>query len=248
MDSPQSSMTIDPLLHYSGLQVDGISMMTSIGGHQKMVIDNDGPEINDNDKPVIEPHMKKSKASKDKAEQSQQSPPPKWIGTPDCPRISTPTCAFSLNVPQVERFVLDTQPPTGTILPCTMVDPDNTNTTEDHIPKPRTRSVARATRFTIPDSLPLSESDEDEVGVDSRKVCVIPLPYRAYKPSFVKQIDSSEPINLDLQAPANQEHLATYSQVQNSPSPSSWFAPGESGVRVKRNKRLNRIAKASPAV
>jgi hypothetical protein len=79
MDSPQSSMTIDPLLHYSGLQVDGISTMTSIGGQQEMVIDNlnDGPETNDNDKPVIEPSMEENKANKDKAKQSQQSPPPK---------------------------------------------------------------------------------------------------------------------------------------------------------------------------
>ncbi len=113
-----------------------------------------------------------------------------------------------------------------------MVDPDKTNTTEDHILKPRTRSVARATRFTIPDSVPLPESDEDEVGVYSRKVYVIPLPYGAYKPPFVKKIDSSEPINL---------------QVQISPSPSTLFAPGQPGVRVKRDKRLNRIAKASPA-
>jgi hypothetical protein len=69
-DSPQSSMTIDSLLHhdYPGLQVDGILMMTSIGGQQEMVIDNDGPEINDNDKPVIEPNMKENKACKDKAE------------------------------------------------------------------------------------------------------------------------------------------------------------------------------------
>jgi hypothetical protein len=67
MDYPQSSMTIDPLLHYSGFQVDGTSMMTSIGGQQEMVIDNDGPKINDNDKPGIEPNMKKSKARKDKA-------------------------------------------------------------------------------------------------------------------------------------------------------------------------------------
>jgi hypothetical protein len=36
-------MTIDPLLHYSGLQVDGKSMMTSIGGQQEVVIDNDDP-------------------------------------------------------------------------------------------------------------------------------------------------------------------------------------------------------------
>ncbi len=43
--------------------------MTSIGGQQEMVIDNYGPEINDNEKPVIEPNMKESKASKDKAEQ-----------------------------------------------------------------------------------------------------------------------------------------------------------------------------------
>jgi hypothetical protein len=153
-------MTIDPLLHYSGesgLQVDGISMMTSIGGQQDMVIDNDGPENNDNDKPVIEPNIKESKACKDKAEQSQQSPPPKWTGAPDCLRISTPTYTFSLNAPQAERFMLDREPPAGTILPCTMVDPDKTNTTEDHIPKPRTRSVALAIRFTIPGSVPLSE-------------------------------------------------------------------------------------------
>ena len=91
--------------------------------------------------------------------------------------------------------MLDTEPPAGTILPCTMVDPDMT--TEDHFLKPRTRSVVRASRFTIPDSVPLSESDEDEVCVDSRKVYVIPLPYGAYKPPFVKKIDSSEPINLD---------------------------------------------------
>jgi hypothetical protein len=44
----------------------------------------------------------------------------------------------------------------------------------------------------------LSESDEDEVGVDSRKVYVIPLPYGAYTPPFVKKIDNSIPINLDL--------------------------------------------------
>jgi hypothetical protein len=72
MDSLQSSMNIDPLLHYSGLQVDRISMMTSIGGQQEMVIDNhhdDGPEINDNDKPVIEPNMEESKARKDKSKQ-----------------------------------------------------------------------------------------------------------------------------------------------------------------------------------
>jgi hypothetical protein len=133
--------------------------------------------------------------------------------------------------------VLDTEPPAGTILPCTMVDPDMT--TEDHFLKPRTRSVVRASRFTIPDSVPLSESDEDdEVGVDSRKVYVIPLPYGAYQPPFVKTM----PINLDL----TQEHLATSSQVQISPCPSSFFAPGQPGVRVKRNKRLNHIAKASP--
>ncbi len=42
MDSPQSSMTIDPLLYYSDLQVYGISNMTLIGGQQEMVIDNDG--------------------------------------------------------------------------------------------------------------------------------------------------------------------------------------------------------------
>ncbi len=75
-------MTIDPLLHYSGLQVDGISTMTSIGGHQDMVIDNDDPETNDNDKPVVEPSMEENKANKDKAKQSQQSPPPKWTGAP----------------------------------------------------------------------------------------------------------------------------------------------------------------------
>ncbi len=92
--------------------------------------------------------------------------------------------------------------------------------------------------------MPLSELDEDEVGVDSRKVYVIPLPYGAYKPQFVKKIDNSMPINLDL----TQEHLATSSQVQISPSPSTWFAPGQPGVRAKRNKRLNRIAKASPAL
>ncbi len=39
---------------------------------------------------------------------------------------------------QVERFVLDTEPPAGTILPCAMVDPNKTNTTEDHILKPST--------------------------------------------------------------------------------------------------------------
>jgi hypothetical protein len=38
IDSPQSSMTIHLLWHYSGLQVDGISMMTSIGGQQEMVM------------------------------------------------------------------------------------------------------------------------------------------------------------------------------------------------------------------
>jgi hypothetical protein len=89
-----------------------------------------------------------------------------------------------------------------------MVDPDMT--TEDQLLKPRTRSVVRASRFTIPDSVPLSESDEDEVGVDSRKVYVIPLPFGAYKPPFVKKIDNSMPINLDL----TQEHLATSSQVK----------------------------------
>ncbi len=227
-------------------------MMTSIGGQQEMVIDNDGPEINDNDKPVIEPNMDENKASKDKTKQSQQSPPPKWTGAPDCQRISTPTCTFSPSMQQVKCFVLDTDPPARTILPYTIVDPDKrykTNTTEDHILKPSTRSVARANSFTIPDSVPLSESDEDEVGVDSRKVYVIPLPYRACKPPFVKKIDSSEPINLDLYAPANQEHLATSSQVHflTSPSPSTLFPPGQPGVRVKRSKRLNRIAKASPA-
>ncbi len=129
--------------------------------------------------------------------QSQQSPPPKWTDAPDYPRISTPTCTLSLNVPQVERFVLDTEPPAGTIPPCTMADPpDKTNTTGDHILKPRTRSVARATLLTIPESVPLSESDEDEVGDDSSKVYVFPLPYGAYKPPFVNKIDSSEPINL----------------------------------------------------
>jgi hypothetical protein len=95
--------------------------------------------------------------------------------------------------------------------------------------------------------VPLSEEDENEVGVDSRKVYVIPLPYGAYTPPFVKKINSSEPINLDLYAPANQEHLATSSHVQISPSPSTLFAPGQPGVRVKHNKRLNHIAKASPA-
>ncbi len=122
----------------------------------------------------------------------------------------------------------------------TMVDPDMT--TEDHLLKPRTRSFVRASRFTIPDSVPLSESDEDEVGVDSRKVYVIPLPYGAYKPPFVKKIDNSMPINLDLT-----QESATSSQVQIYPSPSTLFAPGQPGVRVKRNKRLNRIAKVSPA-
>jgi hypothetical protein len=113
-----------------------------------------------------------------------------------------------------------------------MVDADKTITTEDLILNPHTRSVARATRFTIPDSVPLSESDEDQVGVDSRKVYVIQLPYGAYKPPFAKKIDSSEPINLDLYAPANQEHLATSSQVQVSPIQSTFklFAPGQPGV------------------
>jgi hypothetical protein len=103
-------------------------MMTSIGGHQEMVIDNDGPEINDNDKPVIEqnmeenkpvigPNMEEKKASKDKAKQLQQSTPPKWTGAPDCLRISKPICTFSPSVQQVERFMLDTEPPAGTILP-----------------------------------------------------------------------------------------------------------------------------------
>ena len=73
---------------------------------------------------------------------------------------------------------------------------------------------------------------------------VIPLPYGAYKPPFVKKIDNSMLINLDL----TQEHLATSSQGQISPSPSTLFAPGQPGVRTKRNKRLNRIAKASPAL
>ena len=99
-------------------------MMTSIGEQQEMVIDivldNDGPEIrvNDNDKPVIEPSMEENKANKDKAKQSQQSPPPKWTGAPGCPRLSTPTCTFSPSAPQVEHFVLDTEPPAGTTLPC----------------------------------------------------------------------------------------------------------------------------------
>ncbi len=46
IESQQTSnmMTIDPLLHYPGFHVDGISMMISIGGQQEMVIDNDGPE------------------------------------------------------------------------------------------------------------------------------------------------------------------------------------------------------------
>jgi hypothetical protein len=207
MDSQQSSMTIDPLLHYSGLQVDGISTMTSIGGQQEMVIDNDGLETNDNDKPVIEPSMEENKANKDKAKQSQQSQPPNWTGAPGCPRLSTPTCTFSPSAPQVEYFVLDMEPPAGTILPCTMVDQ---NMITEELLKPSTRSVVRGSRFTIPDSVPLSESDKDEVGVDSRKVYVIPLPYGAYKPPFVKKIDNSIPINLD----PTQEHLATSSQVQ----------------------------------
>ncbi len=101
-----------------------------------MVIDNDDPETNDNDKPVIEPSMEENKANKVKAKQSQQSPPPKWTGAPGCPRLSTPTCTFSPSAPQVEHFVLDTEPPAGTILPCTTVDPDMT--TEDHLLKPRT--------------------------------------------------------------------------------------------------------------
>jgi hypothetical protein len=66
MDSPQSSMTIDRLLQYSGFQVDGISMMTSIGGQQEMVIEHDGTEriqaINDNDKPVIDHNMEGNKS------------------------------------------------------------------------------------------------------------------------------------------------------------------------------------------
>ncbi len=62
--------------------------MTSIGGQKEIVIDNDGPETNDNDKPVIEPSMEENKANKDKAKQSQQSPPPKWTGAPGCPRLS----------------------------------------------------------------------------------------------------------------------------------------------------------------
>jgi hypothetical protein len=110
--------------------------MTSIGGQQEMVIDNDGPETNDNDKPVIEPSMEENKANKVKAKQSQQSQPPKWTGAPGCPRLSTPTCTFSPSAPQVEHFVLDTEPPAGTILPCTTVDPDMT--TEGHLLKPRT--------------------------------------------------------------------------------------------------------------
>ncbi len=89
----------------------------------------------------------------------------------------TMTCTFSPSAPQVEYFVLGTDPPAGTILPCTMVDPDMT--TEDQLLKPRTRSVVLDSRFTIPDSVPLSESDEEEVGVDSRKIYVIPLPYGA---------------------------------------------------------------------
>ncbi len=44
-------------------------MMTSIGGQQEMVIDNDGPEINDNEIPVIEPNMEENKASEGKAKQ-----------------------------------------------------------------------------------------------------------------------------------------------------------------------------------
>jgi hypothetical protein len=38
--------------------------------------------------------MEENKALKDKVEQLQQSPPPKWTGTPDCQQILTPTCTF----------------------------------------------------------------------------------------------------------------------------------------------------------
>ena len=147
MASPQSSVTIDPLLHYSGLQVDEISTMTSIGGQQEMVIDNDGPETNDNDKPVIEPSMEENKANKDKAKQSQQSQPPNWTGAPGCPRLSTPTCTFSPSAPQVEYFVLYTEPPAGNILPCTMVDPDMT--TEDQLLKAEAPHKERRSGFPL---------------------------------------------------------------------------------------------------
>jgi hypothetical protein len=83
--------------------------------------------------------------------------------------------------------------------------------------------------------------------MDSRKVYVNPIANGVYKPKFVRTIDCSEPIHLDLYFPTTEKHLATSSQVQISPSPSTLFAQGHPGVRAKRNKRLNRIAKASSA-
>jgi hypothetical protein len=191
--------------------------------------------------------MRENKAGKDRVERLQQSPPPKLTGAPDCPHISPPTCTFSPSAPQIENFMLDSESTTGPIQPFAVPNQDIAYTTEDHNLRPHKRSIARGNSFIIPDSATLSESDEDEVGLDSRQVYVIPIANEASKPPFVKKNDRSKQIHLDLYVPITKKHLAISSLVQISPSLSTLFVHGHPGVRVEHNKRLNCIAKASSA-
>ena len=165
MYSPESSVPIDRLSPHLSLRVADTTMIALMKEQQDM-------EVVSDDKPSCQlPSILSSIQYCLAHVEDRPSPPPKAIHVAQQAQSTSPS--FSPSAPQVEHFEPEIEiPARNNVKRPLLFTKTVVADMQDNKPGPYTRSSARAKSRIIPESVPLSDS-EDDIRFDARRVLLV---------------------------------------------------------------------------